>query len=200
MKNYQVIKRSGAKVSYDTEKIRERIELATEGLSVNPLELETFANLQIRNGITTNEIQKSLINSAVSLSNITEEGSFDFTKLDWRYVAARLLLQDVFKEASVTRNHAFDEFGYNNYYKFVKKAVSNGLYDKTILQEYSKAELCEFEKEIDIEYDHGYDYAAMNLMSRRYLIKQGGQIFELPQEMYATISLLLATPEKKKIG
>ena len=198
MKKYKILKRSGAKVPYDPEKIRERIELATEGLKVNPLELEASANLQIREGLTTTEIQNSLINSAVTLSNITEDGGYNFEKLDWRFVASRLLLQDVFKEASVSRNHAFDEFGYNNYYKFVKKAVSNGLYDKTILQEYSKAEFDEFEKEINIEYDYGYDYAAMNLMARRYLIKLNGEIFELPQEMYATISLLLATPEKKE--
>jgi ribonucleoside-diphosphate reductase alpha chain len=198
MKTYKVLKKSGARVPYDPEKIRERIELATNGLNVNPLELETYANLQIRNGITTNEIQKSLINSAVSLSNITENGGYNFDKLDWRFVAARLLLQDIFKEASISRKHAFDEFGYNNYYKFVKKAVSNGLYDKTILQEYTKSDICEFEKEITLDYDYGYDYAAMNLLSRRYLIKQNGQVFELPQEMYATIALLLAVPEKKE--
>lgn len=196
MKNYKILKRSGAKVAYDPEKIRESIELATKGLNVNPLELETYANLQIRNGITTAEIQKSLINSAVSLANITEDGGYDFSKLDWRFAAARLLLQDVFKEASETRKHAWDEFGYNNYYKFVKKAVSNGLYDKKIIQDYTKAEIEEMGKEINLDYDYGYDYAAMNLLSRRYLIKQNGKLFELPQEMYATVSLLLAAPEK----
>ena len=36
MKKYKILKRSGAKVPYDPEKIRERIELATEGLKVNP--------------------------------------------------------------------------------------------------------------------------------------------------------------------
>ena len=66
MKKYKILKRSGAKVPYDPEKIRERIELATEGLKVNPLELESCANLLIREGLTTTEIQNSLINSAVS--------------------------------------------------------------------------------------------------------------------------------------
>ena len=37
----------------------------------------------------------------------------------------------------------------------------------------------------------------MNLLSGRYLIKLKGKAFELPQEMFLSIALLLALPEKK---
>lgn len=202
MKKFKIVKRSGAKVSYDPEKIKERINLATEGLNVNQLELESFANFVSRDGISTKEIQQSLINSAVALSDIVdgEKGGYDFSKLDWRFVAARLLLQDIFKECSITKRQTYDDFGYNaqNFLKFVKKAVSNHLYDSRIIEEYNDDEILEIGNELCIDYDLQYDYAAVNLLSKRYLLKQNGSLIELPQEMYGVIALFLALPEKKE--
>jgi ribonucleoside-diphosphate reductase alpha chain len=190
-KNYKIIKRNGNKVPFDVIKIKKVISWACMGIDVNPLELESQVHLQMQDNMTTIQIQETLINTALSMTKID-----DFNSLNWRFVASRLLLLNLYKEAKRTRK--YDTFGYGPYYSFVKKAVNLGLYDKKILELYSKEELQEMGRERNMWYDFDYDYAGMNLMKRRYLIKQEGKIFELPQDMYLTISLLLASPEKKE--
>jgi len=190
-KHYKILKRDGEKMPFDVTKIKKAIEWASIGLDVNRIELESQVNFKIRNGMTTVQIQENLINTALSLTNIDE-----FENLEWRFVAARLLLLNLYKEAKRTRK--YDTFGYGPYYSFVKKAVNYGIYDPIILDEYSKEELQEMGMCRDMRYDYDYDYSAMNLMKTRYLMKYNGNVFELPQDMYLTISLLLAIPEKKE--
>lgn len=186
-----VQKRDGDLVPFNVAKIKKAIEWACEGLKVNPLELESRISLNVKNNMSTVQIQESLISIALSLTNIEK-----FENLDWRFVASRLLLLNLYKESKRTRGH--DYFGYGSYYIFIKKAVDNGIYDKQILQEYSEEEIREFEKERNPSYDYDYDYAGMNLLKTRYLMKLEGNTFELPQDMYLTIALLLAIPEKKE--
>jgi ribonucleoside-diphosphate reductase alpha chain len=188
----KVTKRDGSKVAFDVIKIKKVIEWACEGTKVNPLVLESHIQGNTNNNMETENIQEMLINSALALTKINE----DFSDLDWRIVAARLRLLNFYKKAK--RTQGYDSFGYGPYHKFVKKAVKAGIYDKKITDEYSDEELKEFGSEIDVEYDKGYDYAAVSLMKKRYLMKLDGEDFELPQQMYATIALLMAIPEKKK--
>ncbi len=190
-KNFKVIKRDGKKVAFDVIKIKKVISWACMGIDVNPLELESQVHLKIQNNISTDAIQETLITTALSMTNVD-----DLKNLKWRYVAARFLLLNLYKEAKRTRK--YDTFGYGSYYVFLKKAVKYGLYDKKILEEYSKEELKEMGRERNMWYDFDYDYAGMNLLRTRYLMKYNGTTFELPQDMYLSISLLLALPEKKK--
>ncbi len=191
-KAYKIVKRDGSKVAFDVIKIKKVIEWAAEGTKVNPLVLESHIQLNLQDNMNTEQIQEMLINSALALTKIND----DFSDLDWRIVAARLRLLNLYKKAK--RTQGYDNFGYGPYHKFVKKAVKEGIYDKKIIDEYSDDELKEFGKEIDMEYDKAYDYAAVSLMKKRYLMKLEGEVFELPQQMYATIALLMAVPEKKK--
>jgi len=57
----EVVKRSGKREQLDINKIRIALEFAFKGLNVDPLELETDARIQFRDGITTEEIQAVLI-------------------------------------------------------------------------------------------------------------------------------------------
>lgn len=185
-----IIKRDGTIVSFDVTKIKKVIEWACEGTAVNPLVLESHFQPNLKDKMSTAEIQQSLISAAVSLTNIGD----DFNNLDWRIVAARLMLLDMYKKSAlITKNK---NFGYGSYEKFVKLAVKKGLYDEKILQ-FSHEDFAEMEEQFNIEYDREYDYAAMNLMNSRYLIKDQGDVFELPQYMYASISLLLSLAEPR---
>ncbi|MEC8221231.1 MAG: ribonucleoside-diphosphate reductase subunit alpha, partial [Nanoarchaeota archaeon] len=188
----KITKRDGSKVAFDVMKIKKVIEWACEGTKVNPLVLESHIQGNMASSMTTEQIQEMLINSALALTKIND----DFSDLDWRIVAARLRLLNLYKKAK--RTQGYDSFGYGSYLKFVKKAVKEGIYDRKVVEEYSDEEIKEFGKEIDMEYDKGYDYAAVSLMTKRYLMKLDGETFELPQQMYATIALLMAVPEKKK--
>ena len=161
----KITKRDGSKVAFDVMKIKKVIEWACEGTKVNPLVLESHIQGNMASSMTTEQIQEMLINSALALTKIND----DFSDLDWRIVAARLRLLNLYKKAK--RTQGYDSFGYGSYLKFVKKAVKEGIYDRKIVEEYSDEEIKEFGKEIDMEYDKGYDYAAVSLMTKRYLMK-----------------------------
>jgi len=190
-KSYKIIKRDKSKIPFNVIKIKKVIEWATNGTNVNPLVLESQMNLNIRDNMTTEQIQETLINTALSLTQIND----DYTDLEWRIVAARLRLLNLYKHAKRTRK--YETFGYGSYYPFVKQAVKAKIYDEKILELYSKEELEDIGKIRDMDYDRNFDYAAINLLMTRYLMKKEGAVFELPQDMYLTVALLLAAPEKK---
>ena len=122
--------------------------------------------------------------------------------LEWRFAAAHLLLLDLYKKARVYRPHLkFKDDGpldFGSYYDFVKLANEEGVYDDTLLKEYSKEELEEVGKVRSMIYDRKFDYSGVNLLKSRYLMKLKGEVFELPQDMYLTLSLLLAISEEKE--
>ncbi len=186
-----IIKRTGKVVPFDVSRIKKVIEWACDGIDVNSLEFESKCHINIRNNMTTEQVQSVLISTALSMTNLD-----NYKNLNWRFVAARLQLLNMYKNAK--RIQGYDNFGYGSYHDFLKLAISKGYYDFKILDEYSHEELLEMEQERNMEYDLGYDYAGMNLLRNRYLMKDDGRVFELPQDMYLTISLYLAMPEKKE--
>ena len=194
--NYIVIERDGSKSPFDATKIRKAITWAVRDLKVNPLELESKFHLNLRDNIKTSELQETLINCALSLTNIE-----NLENLEWRFAAARLLLLDLYKKARVHRSHLkFKDDGpldFGSFYDFVKLAVEKGVYEDTILKEYTSEELEEIGKIRTMSYDRQFDYAGINLLKSRYLMKLNEEIFELPQDMYLTLALFLAVPEKK---
>ena len=192
MENYFVVKRDGSKAPLNINKIKEVIKWAAKGIDVNTIELESTATLHMKDGIRTSDIQKILISSALNLTNLEN----NMKNLNWRLVAAKLNLLDMYKKAKITRN--FKGFGYGqDFAEFVHNAVENNIYDSKIIEIYTDEELREVAKEIKMEFDFTFDYAGTNLLLNRYLMKKEGNVYELPQEMYLTISLLLASSEKK---
>lgn len=167
----KVIKRDNTMEDFQVEKIKKVIKWATEGLDVNPLELEAKTEIIIKDGMKTNDIQQSLINQALAMT--------DIKNLEWRFVAARLKLMNIYKNGT--------DLGYGD---FVKESVSKKLYDETLIDFYNDADFKAMESFINLEYDKGFDYAGMNLLENRYLMPG-----EIPQYMFATVALMLAIPE-----
>lgn len=163
---------------------------ASKDLKVNPEELLNYVKSIDINEATEKEISKILIGQALKYTNIDN--------LDWRLVASRMLMMYLYRDASNTR-HYESNFKYNDdYYSFIVDAVDKKLYDSKILDNYSKEEIDEIRKELNQDYDFGFDYAGMNLLANRYLLKYKGQAFELPQEMFLSIALLISLPERKE--
>lgn len=184
---YTVIKRNGTKEPIDISKISKIISWAAQGLNVNPLELESSLTLTFRDDISTKEIQKELINCALKLTSVDMP--------DWRILAGRLLIFNLYKEAGITRKYSAIE--YNNYVQFVHEAVEKGLYDPNITKLYSDEDLKMAQSFIDKTRDYDFDFAGANLLAARYLITDKHKVFELPQEAFLTVSLLLAGAEPK---
>ena len=123
-----VIKRNQQESAIDIQEIRDAIEWACEGLPVEPLELEShITSIYTNEKITTTEIQFSLVDQALRMTSVERP--------EFRIVAARLLLMEIYKEAAHVRN--YESFGYGDYLEFVKSAVEKEHYDPTRLFFYS---------------------------------------------------------------
>ena len=182
----EVINRAGIRENLDITKIREKLVRACEGLEVNMVELESYIDSIYQENITTKKIQESLINQAVAMTSFEES--------DWTYVAGRLLMMETEREVFHKR-----DFSYGDFYKTIKTLTEKGIYDSR-LQEYTKDEIKELEKVIDISRDMMYDYAGANMFVNRYLLKFKGNIYELPQEVFMCIAMLLAINEEDRVA
>lgn len=180
----KVINREGIVESLNIEKIREKLIRACEGLDVNMVELESNIDSIYEENITTQKIQASLINTAVTMTTFEES--------DWSYVAGRLLMMEAEREVYHARG-----FSYNKFPETIKKLTDLKLYDERLLS-YTDEELKELSNYIDPTRDMVYDYAGSNMLVSRYLIKYNGRTFELPQEVFMVISMMLALNEEKE--
>ncbi len=194
----EVIKRSGKREKLDINKIRIALEFAFEGLNVDPLELETDAQIQFRDGITTEEIQAVLIRTAAE--KVSPETP------DWQFAAARLLLYDLYKKVAHIRGYEvrdelsreYKPYNTEGFYEFVKRYVEEGIYGKYLLDNYSEEDFRELAKALKPERDLYFNYTGIKILADRYLTRdEEGRIIELPQEMYMLIAMTLAIPEKE---
>ena len=185
--NFKVQKSDGSFEQFTQNKINLAIDWAGDGLGLDLGVLKKNITAFFVDGISTSIIREQLVTLALSLTSPEEP--------QWRFVAARLLLLNTYKKAKKTQGHT--SFGYSDYASFVYDAVSKGVYDSTITDNYNESELREFAKEINPEYDLGFDYAGVEMLVSRYIFKYKGDIYELPQHRYATIALLAASKERK---
>ena len=164
---------------------RSEIIKICEGLEIDLQSFENYLDSIYSQNISSEKIQDILINYAVSMTSVEES--------DWTYLAGKLLMrktqEGVFK---------YRGFSYGNFYETIKKMVELGVYDSR-LKEYGEEEIRELEKEIDISRDMIYDYAGANMFVNRYLLKYSGKIFELPQEVFMCIAMLLAINEENRV-
>ena len=188
-KHYKIVKRDGEIVPLDITKIRQVIEWAAEDLNINTIELESNLHLRFRNNMTTKEIQENLIDTSLQLTSIEEP--------DWRILAARLRIMDLYKDVKVEKK--YDVFGYDEYLQHVKSSVAEGLYDSVITELYTEKEIMEAGTFLNKEHDMEFDYAGANLMIHRYLITRGDTPWELPQEAFLTVALLIERYQPQEI-
>lgn len=182
----KVIKRDNRESEIDIKEIRKALVRACEGTTIDYLEVESHIDSIYRDKITTSEIQKSLVEITLRLTTVERP--------EFRIIAARLMLMDYYKEALQTRD--WQAQLYKDYYRFIQYITGKGLYSEQILQLYSEAEINLAGEYINPDYDLDFDYAGARLLTNRYLIKEGENALELPQEMFMTISLYLAGNEQ----
>lgn len=164
---------------------RSEIIKICEGLEIDLQSFENYLDSIYSQDISNEKIQDILINYAVSMTSFEES--------DWTYLAGKLLMRKTQNEVLKNRG-----FSYGNFYETIKKMVELGVYDSR-LKEYGEVEIRELEKEIDISRDMIYDYAGANMFVNRYLLKYDGKIFELPQEVFMCIAMLLAINEENRV-
>jgi len=186
-----IYKRDGNPVPLDVSRLRKVVQFSCNGIKgCDPMELELDGQLQFRDGMKTKEIQKTIIQVAVEKTSVQQP--------NWQFVAARLFIYDLYKEAAVHRE--YDHFGYGNFYDLIVTSTEKGLYGKYILENYTKAEIDELSSYIQPDRDYLFNYIGVYTLASRYLIKDfNGSVLELPQELFMGVAMHLAMLEQEKM-
>ena len=174
-----VQKRNGRIEPLDISKIQKYTSSAVQGLdNVSQSELEVDAKIQFRDKITTEEIQKTLIKTAVD--------KIDIDRPNWTFVAARLFLYDLY--------HKVNGFtGYGSFSEYLERGEKEGRLALGLKEKY---DLKDLEAHIKPERDLQFNYLGIKTLHDRYLIKnRQGRPIELPQHMFMAIAMFLAQNE-----
>ena len=175
----QVQKRDGRLEPLDINKIHFVVEEACENLpGVSASQIEMNANIQFYDGMTTKDIQNVLVRSANDLISLEAP--------NYQYAAARLLSYDVRKEAH-------GQYEYIPLLKLIVRNIRLGVYDKAIVEKYTKTELKKLNTWIKRDRDLNFTYAGLRQIVDKYLVqdRSSGQIYETPQDMYMMIAATL---------
>jgi ribonucleoside-diphosphate reductase alpha chain len=186
----KVQKRDGKLEILDINKIHFVVEEACEGLSgVSSSQIEMNANIQFYDGMTTKDIQNVLVRSANDLISLEAP--------NYQFAAARLLSYDVRKEAH-------GQYEYIPLLKLILRNIRLGVYDKGILDKYTKTEIKKFNTWIKRDRDLKFTYAGLRQICDKYLVqdRSTGQLYETPQDMYMMIAATLFAeyPAKTRLG
>lgn len=203
-----VIKDKGLRqLEFDPKRLQDKLLTYTKGLRVHPETVDKYIKSVVNQISAQEKVDFRDINNAAILNAVDFIMSFntgdgvDFEKLgntDFEYVAARVLLNSLYKRASKNRSYdAADKYG--DYYGLLVSLGEDGLIEPQIFVDYSKEELRELGDYIKPERDLLLTYAGVYNMSERYLIKaKDKSIYELPQERYMTIALTILRTEDKE--
>jgi len=175
----RVVKRNGRIETLDVSKIQKYTSAAVEGLDgVSQSELEVDAKLQFRDMISTEEIQQTLIKTAVD--------KIDIDRPNWTFVAARLFLYDIYHKVS-----GFT--GYIHLRDYFERGEKEG---RILLGLKEKYDLDDLNDYIKPERDLQFTYLGIRTLYDRYLIKdRQGEPIELPQHLFMAVAMFLAQNE-----
>jgi ribonucleoside-diphosphate reductase alpha chain len=174
-----VTKRNGKLEAVDLEKIHRVILWAAENLeNVSVSEVELKSQIQMFDGMKTEDIHETIIKSAADL--ISEDCP------DYQFLSARLAIFHL-------RKKAFGQFEPPTLANHVNKLIAMGKYDKHIEEDYTKAELDELDSFIDHGRDMNFAYAAVKQLEGKYLTQNRvtGEIYESAQFLYMLVSACL---------
>ena len=183
-----VIKRNGDKAKFDEKKIRDTVKRACKNLKSVDSKLVIYnAEVKLYDGVTTREIDESLIKSARAL---VEEDP------EYKYVAARLLLFTIYKSCF---GQSTDESVFDMHYRACFKTNLNALIKEGIINpELKTFDFKRIIEAIQPSRDNIFAYEGLAAVSERYLSKINDRIVETPQAWLMRIAMGLALNEEAK--
>ena len=149
-----------------------------------------FRYIETHEEVRAADITEKLILNA--MDNVSRE------EPDWSFLASRILLNKLYKEAAYNRSYdASDKYG--SFYGLLKTLGEKGIYSEKILKEYSREEIKQAESLIDATKDQKLNYIGLKTLVDRYLAKDyDGRVFELPQERWMVIVMTVMSNEDKE--
>jgi len=186
MDNIQVVKRDGEKENLDLEKMHKVVFAACHGVNgVSASELELKSHIQFYNGITSSEIQETLIKAAAELISVDTP--------NYQWVAGNLINYHIRKEV-------YNDFDPCHIFEQVERNVKSGFYDKALLKDYSVEEWEKINGFIKHERDFDITYVGMEQFRGKYLVQNRvtNKIYETPQMAYMLIAATLFSDYPKE--
>jgi ribonucleoside-diphosphate reductase alpha chain len=175
----QVVKRDGSKETLDVDKLHKVVFHACEGINgVSPSEVEIKSQIQFYNGISSKEIQETLIKAAADL--ISEETP------NYQFVGGRLINYGLRKEV-------YGSFEPCTVKELVERNIEKGFYDPELITYYDDDEWDKIDSFVNHKRDENLTYVAMEQLRGKYLVQNrvSGEIFETPQMCYVLIAATL---------
>jgi ribonucleoside-diphosphate reductase alpha chain len=171
----KIIKRGGESVSFNPQKIYNRVKRSSKGLNVNSDEIfiKVITSVPTEGEITTKELDKLVYEIAASYTG----SHHDYSRL-----AASVAISSYHKET----NDSFSQTMMELY----KDGIINEKLIETI-KEYGEDTI---DAVIDHENDYNFDYFAWRSLQEMYLLKKpNGRVIERPQHMYMRVALWVTT-------
>lgn len=192
-RSLKVVKSDGSREAFDIMKIKAVFDRSV-GEYGEVCRFEEFIE-QFKNNIVedmkTSDINKVLVKSCIDL--VTVEN------IAWQYVGAQIFLGNLYKQAVRNREMALDDvYTPESYKKLFDEYREKGYYYKDFDKYYSDEDILKAGKKLSKERDKEYEYTTVLSLSKRYLLNPNKVVKELPQEMYMSVALFLAIPEKKE--
>ncbi|XKT75140.1 MAG: ribonucleoside-diphosphate reductase subunit alpha [Patescibacteria group bacterium UBA2103] len=189
-KKFSVKKANGEIETFELTKIKRVFNRVCRGYE-NKCHFEDFLEAfkrNLANDMETKDINRFMIKTAIDM--VTIENTW------WQHIAARLLLENLYKQATKNRKIDIkDIYTPDTYLALFEEYVEKGLYYKDFFKYYTKEDIKKAGEYLKQSYDDSYQYTTVLSLSKRYLLNPNGVVKELPQELYMSVALFLAIPE-----
>ena len=171
MMSLKIKKRGGEEVSFNPQKIYNRIKKASKGLNVNSDEIfiKVITSVPVEGRITTKELDKLVYEIAASYTG----SHHDYSRL-----ASSVAISSYHKET----NPSF----YDTMVQLHSNGILNDEFIETIIG-YGKENI---DNVINHDNDYNFDYFAWRSLQEMYLLKlPNGKVIERPQHMYMRVAI-----------
>jgi len=171
MMSLKIKKRSGDEVSFNPQKIYNRVKRAAKGLNVNADEIfiKVITSVPVEGQITTKELDKLVYEIAAAYTG----SHHDYSRL-----ASSVAISSYHKET----NPSFSET--------IQELYENGVVNEELIQIIQNYGSNNIDNVINHENDYNFDFFAWKSLSEMYLLKlPNGKTVERPQHMYMRVAL-----------
>ena len=167
----KIIKRDGDNVTFNPQKIYNRVKKSAKGLSVNSDEIfiKVITSVPTEGDITTKELDKLIYEIAASYTG----SHHDYSRL-----ASSIAISSYHKET----NPSFSET--------MSELHSHGIINDVLVETIQKYGEKNIDEIINHNNDYNFDYFAWRSLQEMYLLKTPeGKVIERPQHMYMRVSI-----------
>ena len=171
----KINKRGGEVVSFNPQKIYNRVKRSSKGLNVNSDEIfiKVITSVPTEGEITTKELDKLIYEIAASYTG----SHHDYSRL-----ASSVAISSYHKET----NESFSQT--------MMRLYEDGVVNKVLIDTIKEYGEDTIDEVINHDNDYNFDYFAWRSLQEMYLLKRpNGQVIERPQHMYMRVALWVTT-------